>query len=227
MSEIILPFSPRRDNPEEGYLIVQQNVEALSSLIQRGANDGDTLIWDSASGRFLAQAPAVQPMSMELIEEKILGADAASMVFSSIPQTYKGLHFNYSVAGATAAKATLLWITANAFSNGSDYLFRNEGGKSYDSKWVFGNIPAATLSPNWGTGFFECYGYTLARKQGASGIYEAYIDNSGTASTDYASGVSSCHFPVNTTVAALTSFTFAAATGNLVSGSRISLWGIK
>lgn len=55
MSEIFLPFKPRRDDPL-GFLPVQENVETLAGLFTVGGADGDVLTWDEASGKWVAGA---------------------------------------------------------------------------------------------------------------------------------------------------------------------------
>jgi len=55
MSEIFLPGKPRPREDPFASGIVQDNLEYLTTLFQKGIEDGDTLIWDKILGRFLAK----------------------------------------------------------------------------------------------------------------------------------------------------------------------------
>jgi hypothetical protein len=56
MSEIFLPLKPRPGEDPQAAGVVQANLEFLMQLFQKGIRDGDTLVWDSVLGRFIAQA---------------------------------------------------------------------------------------------------------------------------------------------------------------------------
>lgn len=68
MPGIALPIKPRRDNPEEGYLSVQQNVESLAGLFEAGVAPGDTLEWNDLLGRWVA-IPATAPVVVPPIHD--------------------------------------------------------------------------------------------------------------------------------------------------------------
>jgi hypothetical protein len=54
MSEIFLPLRPRRDD-EAAAMVVQNNLEYLMQLFEKGLNDGDILVWNALLGRFVAE----------------------------------------------------------------------------------------------------------------------------------------------------------------------------
>lgn len=57
MSAIEFPFKPRREDPT-GFLTVQDNLENLAGMFDRGINTGDVPTWDAATSRYIA-APGV------------------------------------------------------------------------------------------------------------------------------------------------------------------------
>lgn len=61
MSDISLPYKPRPDEDPRAASVVQANLEYLTSLFQKGTNDGDLMQWDATLGRYVAGQPDTGP----------------------------------------------------------------------------------------------------------------------------------------------------------------------
>jgi hypothetical protein len=55
MSEIFMPLQPRAHEDPAAAGVVQANLEYVMALFEKGLNDGDTLVWDTITGRYLAK----------------------------------------------------------------------------------------------------------------------------------------------------------------------------
>ena len=55
MSEIFMPLQPRAHEDPAAAGVVQANLEYVMALFEKGLNDGDTLVWDTVTGRYLAK----------------------------------------------------------------------------------------------------------------------------------------------------------------------------
>lgn len=91
-------------------------------------------------------------MTMTLIQTQTLGANAASVTFSSIPQTYKSLKLVCSARAGSATIARDIFISFNGATTGkSDRVLYGNGGSasSYsDADSYAGSAPDASATAN-------------------------------------------------------------------------------
>lgn len=55
MSEIFMPLQPRAHEDPAAAGVVQANLEYVMALFEKGTTDGDTLVWDTITGRYQAK----------------------------------------------------------------------------------------------------------------------------------------------------------------------------
>jgi hypothetical protein len=145
-----------------------------------------------------------------------LGADAASVTFSSIPQTY-----------------TDLVLIMNGYT-ASDYVYYQLNGDTaanYSRTHLFGNGSTATSNRLTGQGaLFSAIGVIASPGQGISHIMN--YANTTTNKTvlnrgNYASGYVGMQVGLWRSTAAITSIQiFEGGSGNLVAGTTFDLYGI-
>jgi hypothetical protein len=167
--------------------------------------------------------------AMELISTQILGIAAATITFSSIPQTYKHLQLRVVVRGS------------QAFNGVSSYTIATNGASSvYSYHSLVGNgssvtsFDGNTRAPNWGIGVMSI-GNDPANAFGAS-IYD-FLDYTASSknttvrglSGGFGAGVNNIRLDSGAynATGATTSITLSNGGGNFVVGSRFSLYGVK
>ena len=165
-------------------------------------------------------------MTMTLIETKTLGADAASIEFTSIPQTYTDIVAVLSVRVSSASGA--FWFRFNSSSSGytARRLYGDGGGAYSDtnavgSNYLFiGDVSNVNNTANtFGNGSVYVPNYSGSTTKSVS-VDNVSETNATTAFQHIIAGLWD-----NT--AAITSWAFSAYSGgNLVAGSTISLYGI-
>jgi hypothetical protein len=165
-------------------------------------------------------------MTMTLIETKTLGADAASIEFTSIPQTFTDLFALCSVRSSHSASDVDLFLRINGDS-GNNYgkrrLIGNGSTVSSDSLTStdairLGNINAATSTAST----FSSVAFTLPNYAGAttkSLSSDSVSENNATAALQMIIASSWSD------TAAVTSINFLTFS-DFVAGSTISLYGI-
>lgn len=162
-------------------------------------------------------------MTMTLIQSQTLGADAASITFSSIPQTYKTLfvvmslrgtssrnlfiQFNGSATGFTWRQLQGTGATVASYNGATNQYAIPDMPNSTDTASTFGS--AELMIPNYSGSANKAYS--------GNGVTES---NAATAYQELVAGLWS-----NT--AAITSFTVLPTSGNLATNSSMSLYGIS
>jgi hypothetical protein len=160
---------------------------------------------------------------MKLIESKTLGTSAASIEFTSIPQTFTDLVVLVSGRGDNAATHEWMELTFN--SNTSSYSYRvlqgNGGGAASfsGSARYAGDIPAASSTSNtFGNNVVYIPNYTGSTNKSFS-VDSVTERNDSNAIQNIVAGLWS-----NTS--AITTLSIAIRSGNLVAGSIVSLYGV-
>ena len=164
---------------------------------------------------------------MKLIESKTLGADAASIEFTSIPQTFTDLVVLYSLRGDNANFQGLQVYFNGANSNlTSRYLLGDgSGASSAAPAYGFaGSISGTDSTTNtFGSGMIYIPNYTGSTNKSFS-VDNVTENNTATSFQSIAAGLWS-------QTAAINSITFFGRTdgggsNNLITGSTVSLYGI-
>lgn len=162
------------------------------------------------------------------IQSTTLSSSAATVTFSSIPQTYTDLCVRYAVrddlAGNTG-NSFFIALNSSASGHSNTYIRGNgatvsTGNNTTSTSWTVLYATSATATSNtFASGEFYFPNYTASTaKQGS--IFNAHETNATTAFL-----FSSAHLFNNT--AAVTSITFTANSASFVAGSTFHLYGIK
>ena len=163
-------------------------------------------------------------MTMTLIETKTLGADAASIEFTSIPQTYTDLVFFASTRASTSGTSVEpCLVTFNA--NTSNYTHRTLNGTGSATASASGTSRLVFNAPRTGT------------TASTFGNVSVYIPNyAGATNKSYSTDSVTEHNATEahqtiiaglwSDTAAITSVLFAPTANNFIAGSTISLYGI-
>jgi hypothetical protein len=166
-------------------------------------------------------------MTMTLIESKTLGTAAASIEFTSIPQTFTDLAFVFSCSSATAEVAGFIRFNGDS---GGNYLIRKllgfGSGVVSQSQSSAGNTNTAIrinvtangtgAIPNNGTAYIPNYTGATTKSVSVDSVTEINATNS------YQSIIAGLW---NNT-SAITSISLTGDIANLNVGSTISLYGI-
>jgi hypothetical protein len=158
---------------------------------------------------------------MKLIETKTLGSSAASIVFTSIPQTFTDLLILFSIRSDRTQGAEVCRITVNSNAVTGRYL-RGIGGASFSSStnidfYVAG---ADSTANTFGNGSIYLSNYSLTTVQKSISTDSVTANNSD----NYGLMISASNRASND---AVTSLTLAPITGpNFLTGSTVSLYGI-
>ena len=157
------------------------------------------------------------PSTMTPIATNTLVADVATVTFSSLPQTYTDLILVHSNVSGTTQQ---LRLTING-----------DGGTNYSTTELTGNGTSASSSRGSNEAKINI-GYF-----GSSAVSNAIVNfNNYSNSTTYktvlgrygnAAGQTAVIAGLWRSTAAITSMTIAAQTGNFVTGSSFTLYGIK
>jgi len=162
--------------------------------------------------------------AFELISTTVLTANTASVTFSSIPQDYKHLQIRY-VARSTRA----------SLKDDFDMIINSDTGANYALHLILGNGSSAGSFSGTNTNFAFLSGITgstAAANNFGAGVTDLLDPFATTKNKTFKTlgGTSSeiqltSSFRQNT--AATTSILLRARDGNLVTGSRFSLYGIR
>jgi hypothetical protein len=174
----------------------------------------------------LSQGGSSAPVAFELISSQVLGSNATSVTFSSIPSTYKHLQVrvvaksNSSSTGIdmTFNGATTGYAWHNLYANGSSALVE-QGAPSVSFIKIRNGMSESSTANAFAGSITDILDYADTNKNKTSRSL------SGARDTNSGVNMSSGLF-VNTS--AISSLTLTADSGNsFVSNSRFSLYGVK
>jgi hypothetical protein len=168
-------------------------------------------------------------MTMTLIESKTLLSAAASIEFTSIPQTFTDLVLIHSARSAVSNTVVTAVVQFNGDTGANYSVIRVEGTGSgvntsaLNSNALYGlagPIPAANATSNtFGNGVVYIPNYTSSTAKSFSS--DGVSENNATLAAQVINAV------IWTGTAAITSILFRTfEVGNLVAGSTVSLYGI-
>ena len=160
---------------------------------------------------------------MKLIETKTLGSAAASIEFTSIPQTFTDLVIVTSVRNSGIGVSNNLFFRFNGLDTNRSYRMLYGTGtqalNTSDTKLELGQIPASGATANTfsnGEVYVSNYSGSQDKSMSISNVRE---NNLAAARLSISAGLWA-----NT--AAITSVLFTVGSDNLVAGSTISLYGV-
>lgn len=192
--------------------------------------NGQALVWDTATSLWKPGSVASGgggSGALTFISQQTLGAAAASVTFSSIPQTYEDLIVVISGRGDTAATEAIVYANINGDSGANYYtqrLYSHTGTSPFnsvaDTKLMLCNIPAATAPANRAGQveiFFDNYAKTTFNKTAVSTGHQAIANTAGNIVGMLCSGQWA-----NTN--AITQLAFTLSAGNFVAGTTITLY---
>lgn len=163
-------------------------------------------------------------MSWTLIENKSLGSNTTSVVFSSIPQTYKTLKVLISSRGTGGATTDTGGISFNTSSAGSVRLLYGTGSTAAATTqtslvWVANATAAGSTSNTFANAevIIPNYAGSTAKPISVDNVNE----NNGTEATLHLVA------GLRTDTSAITSITFTLSSANFVTNSTFSLYGLK
>lgn len=146
--------------PDTSLLVEASDLDAYQALSEKGANNGYASL-DSGGDVPLSELGNVPAGGMTLIEEKVLGAAATTLVFGSIPATYR--HLLIEVHGRSDAPSTS-WDFLNL-------RFNADSGGNYNDRHIRGT--GATPSSASRTGQTSGRAGTIAGATATAGFADA------------------------------------------------------
>ncbi len=165
---------------------------------------------------------------MVLLSDQVLGSDAATIDFSSLPATYKCFAFELHLRGTQAAQYVNLYARFNNDSGGNyDYLYYQIGaapttGFAQAQMIISDNVPAANASASvFGNFSMKVPDYAT------TGIHRGcHLEGGsrGDAST-FVAGMGVGNW--TNTADAINRVTFLLSAGNFKAGSRITCYGMS
>jgi hypothetical protein len=181
------------------------------------------------SATVAARFDALSSGAVSVIARTVLGSDAASVDFTSIPATYENLIVEWVVRGTAASAWPWLYCQVNADTTsnyGSMTLHNSGGAASTDSqattKWHCGY----TVGANGTTGFagsgrmwLPGYARTVFNKTFFSQFSAQYGANGNTAQVGTSQGAWG-------STAAISSLSFTIETASFKAGSVFTLYGV-
>ena len=158
-------------------------------------------------------------MTMTLIETKTLGTAAASIEFTSIPQTFTDLVCFVSARSTTSVNFYRINLNNSALDFTGRYL-TSQGPASGTSAPAFGRMPESTWTANtFGNDFWYLPNYTSSANKSISVDATAENNSGSLFYLDIVAGLWS-------NSSAITSVKFVPSSGNFDVGTTISLYGI-
>jgi hypothetical protein len=182
----------------------------------------------------LGAAGAALPGAYELIQTTALGSNQASVIFSSIPNTYRHIQVR-CVMKTTESSNNNAWSAAlrlNGDTGSNSYAWHRLRGNGSDvasegfsstSQIPFGLMTssgASTPSAVYSPGVIDILDYASTSKNKVTRSFVGGLAPASSSFIDFRSGLW-----LNTS--AVTSLTLFPTSGNWVSGSRFSLYGLK
>lgn len=169
------------------------------------------------------------PRGLTVIEHQTLAAGAASVTFSSIPQTFRSLQLIWAARGENASSSVALWCRLNGDTGANyDYSFNQTAGGA--------NTPGTSVGQTViRAGFFAAA--SAAAGLGGSGTillphytsaFHKHLESDAAAATSTASGdmVREDGGGRWRSTAAVTSWTVLPSASNFAAGSRFTLYGL-
>jgi hypothetical protein len=166
--------------------------------------------------------------AFEQIETQILGANASSVTFSSIPSTYKHLQLRITARSSSTGNATALFLRFNGVSGtsysthtlyGTGSSVVSEGFASLDAFYRMPIPDDGLAACGFGSLVIDVLDYSLTNKNKTIRTLSGYnISNIANVSL-----VSGGFYSTN----AISSLSLTPQAGQLKTGSRFSLYGIK
>jgi hypothetical protein len=163
-----------------------------------------------------------------VISDQTLSGSAASIDFSSIPTTYTSLILELMLRGDQSAVSTPLWLLVNNDS-GADYTYvqlstggasASAGGAINATKFVLGNVPAATSASNvFGAGRLWIPFYQSGQWKNAEWQLHQPKNSSTTEGVMYRDG------GAWQSTSVINRLTLSLSSGSFVAGSRARLIG--
>jgi hypothetical protein len=168
------------------------------------------------------------PSTLVLIQKQVVGASgAASVTFSSIPQTYTDLVLRVSSRDTSAATIANMYVR-----------FNGDSGSNYTDRMLYASGTSVSSGVNSGTGIY--YTYSVGAN-GPAGLFSnnevivgaytgsAYkaisIENS--IANNSTGGLFGLNSGMWNSTSAVTSVTFTPGSGNFAQYTTISLYGVK
>jgi hypothetical protein len=168
------------------------------------------------------------PGAFEQIETQILGTNTSSVTFSSIPSTYKHLQLRITARATSTGNATALFLRFNGVSGtsysthtmyGTGGSILSEGFASLDAFYRM-PIPDDGLAASvFGSLIVDVLDYSLTTKNKTIRTLSGYT----VSGVNNVSLVSGAFYSTN----AVSSLSLTPQAGQLKTGSRFSLYGIK
>jgi hypothetical protein len=170
------------------------------------------------------------PSTYTLIKGETLVSSAASYTFTAIPSTFtdlvlrcsiRGTHAGFTVNGQLVVNGSALTTMSHIVVIGIGSSASSSTDTGFNYLLVKESIPGTTVTSNTFSSieiYVPNYAITEAKTFATSSVTE---NNSSTLNYVIADA------GLRTTTDAITSLTFQAASGNLVSGSSFYLYGIK
>lgn len=172
------------------------------------------------------------PNTYTLIQTITLGSSASSMTFSSIPQTFTDLILKLSIRNDTGASYNNVHLSFNGVPSGTSYSDKSIytvgtstgslGHNGANQLWLSASPSASNTANTFSNS--ECIipnytgsGYKSVLSQG---VTEANTTSNGTVYNNIMCGIS-------TNTAAITSLVLTSDASSFVTGSSVSLYGIK
>jgi len=174
----------------------------------------------------LSQGGSSAPVAFELISTQVLGSNAASVTFSSIPATYR--HLQLRIVGKNSGNDTGINMTFNGVStgyawhnlygNGGSALIEN-GSPSVGFIKLRNSMSESATANAFAVSITDIVDYSSSNKFKTSRTFSGARDTS--TGVNMSSGLS-------TSLTAISSLTLTPeAATNFVTNSRFSLYGVK
>jgi hypothetical protein len=161
---------------------------------------------------------------MKLIESKTLGADAASIEFTSIPQTFTDLMFVASTRASTAGTSVEpCLVTFNA--NTSNYTHQTLNGSGSAATAASGTSRLVFNAPRTGT-TASTFGNVCVYIPNYAGATNKSYSTDSVTEHNAAEAHQTLIGGLWSDTAAITSAKFEPTANNFIAGSTISLYGI-
>ncbi len=167
------------------------------------------------------------PSSRTLITSQTLASAAATVTFSSIPQTYTDLEFRLSVRGTSSATIRNTRFTVNGTNTVSYTLLQGTNGTAVSSRATAQtNIQSGITSAATATAdTFSSHSIYIPNYAGSTtkpmSVYSAMENNSA---TDF---YLETYAILQNQTTAITDITFAISANNYAIGSSFYLYGLK
>lgn len=213
-------------NPASVPHTVQGAVLQAWNLAEYKHSSGSLLHAFDSAGRLIGQGVP------HLIARQQLGANAASIVFSNIPQTFRDLRLVMRLRGTAAGDQVSAYVQMNAVVSGYDASLTQDfntytgGGIAPGGFWLTGLVgfhggfhSAAAASANaFGAGEILINEYSDTTKRKQTFALGGYTDGT----RHYGMTV----FSGNAATAAISSLTLVPTSGSWLSGSVVSLYAM-